>query len=219
VPTPPRQITFHGRELTIAEWSKELAIPIETIRSRLNEFGWTVEKTLTPPIQKKFRGGGRPAEGVRRCPKLKKHSDGRAYCRWEQNGKENWRYFGKHGTKAVNREYARFQVEWANGQAGFTTGRADKRVPGSRLKLVTLVDRAMTWIESHYVKDGKKTSEVGCFSTALHMLTELHEDLDADEFEIRYLKACQKRMIELGRSRNSVNAQVRRIIKVFRWGA
>jgi hypothetical protein len=69
VPTPPRQITFNGRELTIAEWSKELAIPIETIRSRLNEFGWTVEKTLTTPHPKEVsRRGAVPPRACAGAP-------------------------------------------------------------------------------------------------------------------------------------------------------
>lgn len=49
---PKRQykyLTYKGRTLTQAQWSRELNIPIGTIRSRLNK-GWDVNKAFETPI-------------------------------------------------------------------------------------------------------------------------------------------------------------------------
>ena len=42
---------FNGESLLLTEWSKRLGIKIETLRSRLLTYGWSVEKTLTTPLR------------------------------------------------------------------------------------------------------------------------------------------------------------------------
>lgn len=43
----------NGKAQTMAEWSKELGIPIYVFCDRLNRYKWTVEKTFTTPLGKK----------------------------------------------------------------------------------------------------------------------------------------------------------------------
>ncbi len=45
-----RYITYQGVTKALGLWAEELGIERETLRGRLR-YGWTVEKTLTTPIQ------------------------------------------------------------------------------------------------------------------------------------------------------------------------
>lgn len=45
--TAPHQITFRGRTLSLAEWSKETGINHATLRQRIIVHGWPVERALT----------------------------------------------------------------------------------------------------------------------------------------------------------------------------
>lgn len=47
-----RLIEFQGRTQGVIDWARETGIPLETLRSRL-KLGWTVERTLTTPYEKK----------------------------------------------------------------------------------------------------------------------------------------------------------------------
>ena len=44
-------ITFNGKTLSIADWSRETGIRASTIQSRIVRCGWTEEKALTTPIK------------------------------------------------------------------------------------------------------------------------------------------------------------------------
>jgi hypothetical protein len=46
-----REITFAGRTLSVAEWSKETGLPRAVILGRLS-YGWSTEKVLTKPLRK-----------------------------------------------------------------------------------------------------------------------------------------------------------------------
>ena len=47
-------ITFNGETMILADWSKKLGIPYPTLQRRLNK-GWSHEKALTTPVDKKYR--------------------------------------------------------------------------------------------------------------------------------------------------------------------
>jgi hypothetical protein len=42
-------LTYQGRTLTMKEWSVATGINYRTLRSRINESGWSVERALTTP--------------------------------------------------------------------------------------------------------------------------------------------------------------------------
>jgi len=42
-----RLIEWNGKQQTVSQWSDELGISYKTIESRINTYGWSVEKTLT----------------------------------------------------------------------------------------------------------------------------------------------------------------------------
>ena len=46
-------IEYKGEVHTLAGWSEKLGIPRNTLWMRLNEYGWSIERTLTTPIRGK----------------------------------------------------------------------------------------------------------------------------------------------------------------------
>lgn len=46
-----RILVLNGESRTIAEWSEKLGIGWYTIRSRVDRYGWTIEKALTTPVK------------------------------------------------------------------------------------------------------------------------------------------------------------------------
>lgn len=46
-----RVLELNGERKTIAEWSEQLGIKWDTIRSRVDRYGWTIERALTTPVK------------------------------------------------------------------------------------------------------------------------------------------------------------------------
>lgn len=42
--------------MVLSDWAKELSIHRHTLYTRLNELGWSAEKTFTTPVDKRFGG-------------------------------------------------------------------------------------------------------------------------------------------------------------------
>lgn len=51
-----RVIEYKGKSKTMAEWAEEIGISIQTLSSRLNKLGWSVERALTTPPRGKVSG-------------------------------------------------------------------------------------------------------------------------------------------------------------------
>lgn len=45
-------LVFNGETKTISQWAKEVGIPAQRIKDRINKCGWSVEKALTTPKMK-----------------------------------------------------------------------------------------------------------------------------------------------------------------------
>ena len=72
--------------------------------------------------------------------------------------------------------------------------------------------------EKYYVKDGQMTAEVVCITYALRRLIKLFGSLPAVEFGPRNLKLVRDEFIRDGQVRGTVNGNVSRIKRMFRWG-
>jgi hypothetical protein len=46
-----RRLTFEGRTQTLAQWSRERGLNAVTILSRLDKYGWPVERALSTPVR------------------------------------------------------------------------------------------------------------------------------------------------------------------------
>lgn len=56
-------LEYNGEAKTIAQWARTTGLAENTIRSRLN-YGWSVEKTLTEPVNEKSRNNRRKHHGI-----------------------------------------------------------------------------------------------------------------------------------------------------------
>ncbi len=43
-------VTWRGRQQSMIAWALELGIPLPTLRSRLLDYGWTVDRAMSEPI-------------------------------------------------------------------------------------------------------------------------------------------------------------------------
>lgn len=118
---------------------------------------------------------------------------------------------GKHDTPESRRRYDQVIAEWiANG----------RQLP-HREKAITIAELIeLFWNhckEYYRHPDGTPTGEVSSIRHALRPLLDLYPDLPAAEFSPLKLKALRDVMIERGWCRKSVNAQVKRVRRMFRW--
>lgn len=76
----------------------------------------------------------------------------------------------------------------------------------------------LKYAADYYRKDGRQTSELSGVRYALRYVKTLYGRKRCDEFGPIALQAVRERMVEDGWSRGTINQQVRRITRMFRWG-
>lgn len=72
--------------------------------------------------------------------------------------------------------------------------------------------------DAYYVKNGEPTSEVSVIRIALREVVAVCGKLPVSQFSPLRLKAVRERMISHGWKRKSINQQIRRIVRMLKWG-
>ena len=122
-------------------------------------------------------------------------------------------YLGEFGTAESRTRYAQTIAEWE------ARGRQPAVEP-EEITVSELTVRFWAWAESYYVKPtGEKTHEIASYRLALRPLTDLYGDTPAAEFGPGRLKVVRQQMIEIGWARPTVNRQVGRLRRMFKWAA
>ena len=122
-------------------------------------------------------------------------------------------YLGKHGTPESRQAYDRTIAEWlANG----------RELPEIRRRKDYTVAEVLLAFRKHAEKyyrrpDGTPTSEVANFALALRPVRRLYGNIPASELTPRALQVVRSEMIRRGLARTTINAQIRRIVSVFKW--
>lgn len=122
-------------------------------------------------------------------------------------------YFGPWRSPESRTAYDRLVAEW------LSNGR--QLPPARRPSDLTVVELLATYLrhaKHYYVADGKPTSEYSCIKAAIRPLRELYSKTPVNDFSPMSLKAVRERMIEGGACRTTINQNVHRIRRVFRWG-
>jgi integrase len=141
-------------------------------------------------------------------PKYRKHrASGQAIV--TLNGRDH--YLGPHGTAASRREYDRLIAEWmANGRHA--------PLAASDLQVVEMTARYWKFAAGYYATSEDTNGELGALKQAITALNALYGTTNASDFRPLALKALRDRMIARGWCRGYVNAQVKRVRRMFRWG-
>ncbi len=144
-------------------------------------------------------------------PKYRKHkASGQAIV--TVAGKDH--YLGPHGTKASKEEYDRLVGEWL--------ARGRRAPVGPEKPAVTVVEvLAAYWkhAQVYYVKNGEQTNEVAAMRKVISDIKSLYGRTPAEEFGPLALKAVRERWIDRGQVRTTINKNMRRVTRIFRWAA
>ncbi|MBA4107635.1 MAG: integrase [Pirellula sp.] len=142
-------------------------------------------------------------------PKYRKHrASGQAVV--TLNGRDH--YLGPHGTKTSKLDYDRVVGEW------LASGRSPSY--GAAVDDLTVVELVADYrrYAIGYFGEGIN-SELYRIDAAVKLLTSLYGRTAAAAFGPLELKALRERFISVGWSRYYINANTRRIVRMFRWAA
>lgn len=117
-------------------------------------------------------------------------------------------YLGKYGTPDSKDQYDEVVAVWLEGRSA---GQFAVSVDELALKYIR-------HCESYYIKDGVPTSEIGKSRDALKLVVKLAGQDRAKNFGPQKLIAVRDEMIRLGWRRITVNQQICRIRRCFKWG-
>jgi integrase len=148
---------------------------------------------------------------VNETPKYRKHrASGQAVV--TVCGKDH--YLGPYGTKASKAEYDRLVGEW------LAAGRPTYAIkPTSDATINELALLYWRHVKTHYVKNGRPTSQQSVIRGAMKRLTEIYGHTRAVEFGPIALKAVRQRFIDDGFTRRGANRASKIIRRFFRWAA
>jgi integrase len=223
VPHPPRLITHDGETLPVAEWAARLGVPVNTITSRIDRLGWTVAAAVTTPGDQRFARRQAPARQViRPTPKLSRHVDGRAYCRWHADGRQHYRYFGRHGSPEATEAYKQFARDWVTAATRPEQSPAvanSEAVGQGGVSVARLATHFLGHADTTYRKLGRRTSEYHLHQAALLRLVAGWGTTPVAHFRPADLAELVRRLVDEGLSRRTIDGYQARIVSVFRWGS
>lgn len=147
-----------------------------------------------------------------KLPSYRRHSNGRNAI-VVLSGRTH--VIGLYGSRASRREYDRLVGEWL--QRGRTA--EPQAANQESITMAELMAGYLRYAKSYYVKNGETTNEYDHFLVVCRLLKETHVDIPANEFGPVALKMIRQKMIEKGWSRPTINRQVRRITRMFRWAS
>ena len=129
------------------------------------------------------------------------------------NGKDI--YLGEYGTQESKATYDRLIGEWAGSNRQFPPDRSDTTSP--TLTINELFLPYWEFVQQHYRKHGRTTSEVNLIRLALSPLIGTYGRQPAKGFGPLALKAYRQGLIDSKLSRRVVNQHVGRVKRFFKW--
>lgn len=123
-------------------------------------------------------------------------------------------YLGKHNTKASLHEYDRVIAEYlASGR------RHSSDINKKPATINQLILAYWKHSKGYYVKNGKPTSELAAVKTVLRPVRRLYGNQPPSDFGPLALKAIRETWIRAGHTRGTINKNIRRIVRAFKWAA
>ena len=122
-------------------------------------------------------------------------------------------YLGKWGAPATEQAYHRTVAEW------LSSGGCLPEVLGEGLFVAQLAERYWDHCLEYYrTPDGRPSGELSPVRCALRYILALYGDTFVVDFGPRALKAVRQDMVDGGCARTTINSQVGRLKRMFRWG-
>jgi integrase len=121
------------------------------------------------------------------------------------NGKDHW--LGKYGSPQSYKKYAALIYKWEQ----------ESDVPPTQVTFAQMSLLYSQYAASHYMKNGKQTSEVGLIKKALKWMNQVCRDVSLADIRPRHLKESRRRMVESGLARTTVNKFIQRIRRAVKW--
>jgi integrase len=121
-------------------------------------------------------------------------------------------YLGPHGTKASKLEYDRLIGEWLADGRSYSFG-----APAQQISVMELLADYLQYAKEYYGTHPK--GEYPQVVRSIRPVKELYGRTPAAEFGPLQLKAVRETLVTTDRSRRYINDTIRRIVRVFRWGA
>lgn len=120
-------------------------------------------------------------------------------------------YLGSHGSESSRKKYDLLMAEWL-----LKRQQPPEAMPD--LRVCELIAAYLRYAKGYYVKAGKVTTEFTCITAAMRPLRQLYEEQPVVEFGPRALKTVRQAFIDADLARTTVNASIRRITRMFKWG-
>ncbi len=128
-------------------------------------------------------------------------------------------YLGAHGTPRSHERYDRLIAQWLSSGRSLPRPSPAVEYQSAGLTVIELIAAFWHHAENYYRKpDGRATSELHVFCSALRVLRRLFGTTSAADMGPKALKIVRDEMVRLGWCRNTVNKQVGRVRAVFKWG-
>ena len=132
-------------------------------------------------------------------------------------------YLGEYGSEASRIAYGQLVANLAGGVqvdpfVNVKRGSTTTIEPEAGLTINELVLAFLRHADSHYVKNGKPTSEIHCLKSATRPLIDFYGFTPVDSFGPMMLKAVRQKYVEAGWVRDTCNKGVKRIRTIFKWG-
>jgi integrase len=130
-------------------------------------------------------------------------------------------YLGAWGSPESHERYAEVVRRLLLGldvtEAPTLTSGATTSMP--MLTVSQLADRFLAFARDYYTRDGVPTGEAKVAELSVNAAVSEYGDLPAAAFGPLCLETVRDRLVDKGLSRKTVNARVRRIVAMFKWGA
>lgn len=134
-----------------------------------------------------------------------------------EDGRRKQIYLGPHASPESHRKYREVLARYLNPATDLESEEADGRSHAGRT-VADVVAQFLAWAEGYFRRpDGTPTREFPNYHAAVKFLLKLYRDEPADEFGPLKLKKVRELMVEQGWARPTINKQVGRLKRVFKW--
>ena len=147
---------------------------------------------------------------VKRIPSYRKHkASGQALV--TILGKDH--YLGLHGSRASHVQYDRLIAEY------LATGRKLIEPKRNSITVIEVLADYLKFARTYYLKDGKVTNELDALRLIVSDAGSLYGNTLANEFGPKALKVVRQQWLERGQARRTINKNMRRLTRIFKWAA